>query len=98
LKREVQIASDLSTPTDLAQLLGKWSEFQSGACHQVDLFNAYTGEQVQVRHMSAEHAHGYVLITSEHPGNLFKAVLGEIVYSLSQQSDNLLVDRSTIVT
>lgn len=98
LKREVQIASDLSKPTDLAQLLGRWSEFQSGACHEVDLFNAYTGEQVQVRHMNREHSHSFVLVTSEQPGTLFKAVLGEVIYSLSQQSDNLMVKRSTTVT
>ena len=94
LKREVHITSDIPEPTDLAQQLGKWSEFQSEAGHQVDLYNAYTHEHVQVRHMNRKDAPSFVSVTSEQPGNLFKAVLGEVIYSLSQQSDNLMVRRS----
>jgi len=93
LRREVHIVCDFSNPTDLAQQLGKWSEFQSGAGYDVDLYNVHTREHVQVRHMNREHELSFISVVSEQPGKLFEAVLGNVIYSLSQHSDILMVRR-----
>lgn len=93
MKREVHIVADFSNPIDLAQQLGRWSEFHSGAGCEVDLYNAYTHEHVRVRHRSREDELSFVSVVSEQPGKLFEAVLGEVIYSLSQHSDDLTVRR-----
>lgn len=97
-RREVHIVSDCSNPPDLAQHLGKWSEFKSGACCEVDLYNTFTREHVQVRHMNSEHSPTFILVISDQPGNLFNAVLGEIIFLLPQHSNNLTVNDGTNAT
>ena len=94
MKREVHIACDFTNPGDLAQRLGRRSEFHSGTGCDVDLYNAYTREHVQVRRKRLEHGQSFISVGSDHPGNLFEAVLGEVVYSLSQQGGGLTIRRS----
>lgn len=98
VKREVHIASDCSNPPDLAQRLGKRSEFKSGTCYEVDLYNSFTCEHVQVRHLISEHVPTFISVISDQPGNLFNAVLGEIIFLLSQHSNSLTVNDGTSAT
>lgn len=58
----------------------------------VDLYNSFTREHVQVRHMNSEHASTFVSVISDQPGNLFNTVLGEVIFLLSQTSNNLTVN------
>ena len=94
MKREVQIASDVWVSADLAQRLGHWSEFQSGSGCDIDLYNVYTHERVQVRYKDGDNQLTVISVFSEQPGSLFDRVLGQIVFSLSCEEGNLIVKRS----
>ena len=93
MKREVQISSYFSIPLDLAQQLGHWNEFQSGSGYNVDLYNVYTHERVQIRYVNGDDNVNFISIISEQPGFLFDGVLGEVIYSMSEHNDNLTVKR-----
>ena len=93
VKREVRIVSDVSVATDLAQQLGHWNEFRSGSGYDVDLYNVYTHEQVQVRYIDGEDEISFVSVVSEQPGCLFDGILGEVIYALSCRDGKLIVKR-----
>ena len=93
MKREIRIESNLLVAIDLAQQLRHWNEFQSGSGYDVDLYNVYTHEHVQVRYTDGEDKLTFVSVVSEQPGCLFAGVLGEVIYFLSCQDGKLIVNR-----
>ena len=95
MKREVQILSYFSLPTDLAAEMRDWPEFIGGAEYAVDLRDDSTAESVTVRLIApSEEESSYVTVTGIGAGRLFERVLGRVVYALSAHSDNLMVDRT----
>ena len=88
-KREVQIVSYFSLPTDLAAEMRDWPEFVSGEGYSVRL--ASQAESVEVELIEGEEQH--VAVRGSGHGELFDRVLGRVVHALASHSDNLMVDR-----
>jgi hypothetical protein len=95
MKRETRIRSYFSLPTDLAGEMRGWPEFVAGRDYTVELKSADTGEVVSVKYVDEEDVGfvAYVAVCSPDAGPLFDRVLGRVVYALSEQSDDLMVDR-----
>lgn len=89
MRREVQIVSYFTIPTDLAAEMRPRAEFESGSGYSVDLRSG--DEYVEVRLEQADHR--YVVVKSNNAGALFDRVLGRVIHALGMHSDNLMVDR-----
>ena len=95
MRKEVQINSYFSLPTDLAGEMRGWPEFVSGEEYSVDLQSAEGGECVTVRMVEEEGELPYVTVGGEGEGDglLFRRVVGTVVYALAKHSDNLMIHR-----
>ena len=92
MKRETQIISYFSLPTDLAGEMRDWPEFVLGQGYSVDLKSSDFAETVSVRFIEDSEAN-YVSVNGEGMGTLFDKVLGRVIYALAAHSDTLMIDR-----
>jgi len=88
---EVQIVSYFTIPTDLSATMKSWPEYRAGAGYSVDLTSENGTEIVSVRLVEGDDKH--VTVAANRDGPLFFRVLGTVIYSLGEHSDNLMVYR-----
>ena len=89
---EITIRSYFSLPTDLAEEMAEWPEFIGGKEYAVDLRDTGTGEGVIVRLIESKEERPYISIKGRRKSSLFDKVVGRVIWALSQNSDDLIVD------
>jgi hypothetical protein len=92
MAHDVQIVSYFTIPTDLSVSMKDWPEFRTGSGYSVDLSSLDGSEVVSVRLVEGEDR--FVSVASNLEGSLFFRVLGVVIYSLSANSDNLVIYRA----
>ena len=70
-----------------------WPEFVGGEGYSVELKDVGSGEEVTVRFVEKDEDGPHVAVRSSQAGPLFDRALGQVIYALSQHSDDLVVDR-----
>src|SRR5690349_16215922 len=93
MKREIHIRSYFSLPTDLAKEMRDWTEFVAGEGYSVELKSPTSGEAVTVRFIENAADAPFVAVAADEAGPLFDRVLGRFVYALSENSDDLVVEK-----
>ena len=89
---EITIRSYFSLPADLAGEMAEWPEYIAGKEYSVDLRDAGTGEDVIVRLIESKEERPYISIKGSRKSALFEKVIGRVIWALSQNSDDLIVD------
>ena len=91
---EIHIQSYFSLETDLGSAFSDWPEFLEGKDYDVLLRSGE--EEVSTKYMvekDDEYEDKYVCVKSNINGALFQRVLGFATYLLSQNSDNLTIQK-----
>lgn len=85
-QRAVRIDSYFSLPTDLAAEMRQWPEFVAGQGYETNLRTA--AEEVATS-LQTDEGQSYLLVQGHGEGTLFYRVLGQCVYALAGDSDDV---------
>ena len=84
--RAVLIDSYFALPTDLAKAMRTWPEFVSGEAYATVL---RSDAEVVSTSLEQDDGRPYVLVRGEGDGALFFRVLGQTLYTLAENSDDV---------